>query len=178
MVVGSLRLETDVAIIGGGPGGYVAAIRAADLGLDVTLIEVRDQLGGVCLTEGCIPSKALINAVEVAQSAREGAKFGIGFSDITIDLDTLRNFTRQTVSGLTDGVAGLLERRGVQVVKGRASFDSNTSLTLEQSDVGALISSTPLSPPVPGYAVCHMAKTLACGPVPRPFKCRKFPNAW
>jgi len=138
MVVGSLRLETDVAIIGGGLGGYVVAIRAADLGLDVTLIEERDQLGGVCLTEGCIPSKALINAVEVAQSAREGAKFGIVFSDITIDLEKLRNFTRQTVSGLTDGVAGLLERRGVQVVKGRASFDSNTSLKLEQSDVGGI----------------------------------------
>ena len=138
MVVGSLRLETDLAIIGGGPGGYVAAIRAADLGLDVTLIEERDQLGGVCLIEGCIPSKALINAVEVADAAREGAKFGINFTDVSVDLDKLRSFTSQTVQGLTEGVAGLLKRRGVQVVRGRATFDSNTSLSLEHSDVAGV----------------------------------------
>ena len=138
MVVGSLRLEADVVVIGAGPGGYVAAIRAAELGLDVTLIDERDELGGVCLIEGCIPSKALINAVEVADSAREGAKFGINFTDVSVDLDKLRAFTQKTVQGLTEGVAGLLKRRGVQVVKGRAVFDSNTSLNLEHSDVGGV----------------------------------------
>ena len=74
MVMGSLKQETEVAVIGGGPGGYVAAIRAADLGKEVLLIEERDRLGGVCLLEGCIPSKTLINAVELVNSAREAKK--------------------------------------------------------------------------------------------------------
>ncbi len=77
MVVGSLRQETEVAIIGGGPGGYIAALRAADLGKEVTLIDERERLGGVCLLEGCIPSKTLISAVELIGAARNGEQFGL-----------------------------------------------------------------------------------------------------
>jgi cation diffusion facilitator CzcD-associated flavoprotein CzcO len=79
MVLGNLREETEVAIIGGGPGGYVAAIRAADLGKNVVLIEERDRLGGVCLIEGCIPSKTLINVVSWRERSR-GAQDGLTFS--------------------------------------------------------------------------------------------------
>ena len=77
MVMGQFNAETELAIIGGGPGGYVAALRAADLGKEVILIEEREELGGVCLTEGCIPSKTLINAVEAAtQKTRRRTEHG------------------------------------------------------------------------------------------------------
>ncbi|MCP4592301.1 MAG: dihydrolipoyl dehydrogenase, partial [bacterium] len=138
MVVGSLRQETEVAIIGAGPGGYVAALRAADLGKDVTLIEERERLGGVCLTEGCIPSKALINLVELASAAREAAKAGLTFDNLTIDPDALRQWTESVVDGLTQGIAGLLERRGVEVIHGRARLDGPRSLILENSDTSGI----------------------------------------
>ena len=138
MVVGSLRQETEVAVIGGGPGGYVAALRAADLGREVTLIEERPKLGGVCLTEGCIPSKALINVVELANSAREASKAGLRFNDLSIDTAALREWTASVVDGLTKGIGGLLERRGVEVIHGRAKFDGPKSLTLENSDTSGI----------------------------------------
>ena len=131
MVMGSLKVETQVAVIGAGPGGYVAAIRAADLGKEVLLVEAREKLGGVCLIEGCIPSKALINAVEIAHSAKHAAEIGIEFGEVRIDLVKLRAFTRKVVDGLTGGIAGLLKRRGVQVVQGHARFTSPYTLHIE-----------------------------------------------
>ncbi len=138
MVMGSLRLTTEVAIIGGGPGGYVAAIRAADLGKDVTLIEERDKLGGVCLIEGCIPSKVLINVVGLAHAAREGEKMGLIAKDVSIDIKALRSWADSVVEGLTGGIAGLLKRRGVEVIHGRARFENNKSLAIEGGDVSAV----------------------------------------
>lgn len=138
MVMGSLAQETEIAIIGGGPGGYVAAIRAADLGREVTLIEQREQLGGVCLTEGCIPSKTLINAVDLIYTVRQAKRFGLNFGEAQIELDKLRQWTSSVVSVLTKGVAGLLKNRGVEVIKGRARFTGPHELALEQSDVGAI----------------------------------------
>jgi dihydrolipoamide dehydrogenase len=131
MVMGSLKEETEVVVVGAGPGGYVAAIRAADLGKEVVLVEEREQLGGVCLIEGCIPSKALINAVEVAHNARLAERFGLSFGEVRIELDKLRAFTKGVVDNLTGGVAGLLKRRGVTVVRGRARFDGPSSLRIE-----------------------------------------------
>jgi len=138
MVMGSLQEETEVAIIGGGPGGYVAALRAADLGKAVTLIEERDRLGGVCLLDGCIPSKALINAVEVIENARRAGQFGLTFSDLKVDLPALRQWCRSVVEGLAKGVDRLLQRRGVEVVKGRARFQSNRVLAIEGGGVGTI----------------------------------------
>jgi len=138
MVMGSLTEEAEVAIIGGGPGGYVAAIRAADLGKEVVLIEEREKLGGVCLIEGCIPSKALINAVEIADAARNASQLGITFGDVSLDIAKLREWTQGVVDTLTGGVAGLLKRRGVEVIKGRATFESNNKLRLEGSDISAI----------------------------------------
>lgn len=131
MVMGSLREETEIAVIGGGPGGYVAAIRAADLGKEVLLIEEREQLGGVCLIEGCIPSKALISAVELLDSAREAKKMGLKFGEPGVDLDALRKWTESVVESLTKGVDGLLKKRGVEVLHGRARFENNKTLTVE-----------------------------------------------
>jgi dihydrolipoamide dehydrogenase len=138
MVVGSLRQETELAVIGSGPGGYVAALRAADLGKEVTLIEERESLGGVCLREGCIPSKALITMVELASAARDAAKAGVTFDNLAIDLQALRQWTTSVVDGLTKGIGGLLKRRGVEVVRGRARFDGPKSLILENSDLGGI----------------------------------------
>lgn len=138
MVMGSLRQEAEVVVIGSGPGGYVAALRAAALGKDVTLVEERDRLGGVCLLEGCIPSKALITIVELASAAREAAKAGLSFENLTIDPTALRNWTESIIDGLTGGIAGLLEKRGVEVIRGRAKFDGPSSLLLENCDTAGI----------------------------------------
>ena len=92
MVMGQIRQEAEIVVVGGGPGGYVAALRAADLGKEVVLVDERPALGGVCLHEGCIPSKALIHAVETVHAARDGAAFGLDFDGLRIDLDRLRAF--------------------------------------------------------------------------------------
>ena len=131
MVMGMFRRETDVAIIGSGPGGYVAALRAADLGREVLLIEEREELGGVCLLEGCIPSKTYIHAVESIHAAKEAHRFGVSFGEMSVDLEKLRGFKESVVGGLTKGIVGLLKRRGVEVVHGRARFDGAHSLLVE-----------------------------------------------
>ncbi|MCB2210622.1 dihydrolipoyl dehydrogenase [bacterium] len=131
MVIGELTQETDVLVIGAGPGGYVAAIRAADLGLDVTLIEERDKLGGVCLIEGCIPSKTLIHTVELMDHVKQADRFGISHENVSIDIDKLRAWTQSVVDDLTGGVKTLLEKRGVDIVKGRAVFTSDKSVHIE-----------------------------------------------
>ncbi|TKJ42171.1 dihydrolipoyl dehydrogenase [candidate division LCP-89 bacterium B3_LCP] len=138
MVMGSLKEEAEVAVIGGGPGGYVAAIRAADLGKEVVLVDEREKLGGTCLIEGCIPSKVLINAVEIAQTAREADKIGLSFKDVQFDLDKLRGWTNSVVDKLTGGIDGLLKRRGVEVIHGRARFESNKSLAIEGGEVAGI----------------------------------------
>lgn len=131
MVMGTLRQETELAIVGGGPGGYVAAIRAADLGREVLLVDERPQRGGTCLLEGCIPSKALIHAVGVIDTARDASKIGLSFGPPKVDLSTLRSFIRGTVDSLSKGIDALLQKRGVQVIEGRARFSGTHSLLVE-----------------------------------------------
>jgi dihydrolipoamide dehydrogenase len=138
MVMGSLREDTEVAIIGAGPGGYVAALRLADLGKEVALIDEHERPGGTCLLEGCIPSKALINAVEVVESAKAAEKLGLRFSDVQLDLDTLRQWTQGVVQGLSQGIEGLLKKRDVEVIHGRARFESSKSLRIEGSETSGL----------------------------------------
>ncbi len=131
MVMGSLRQEADLVIIGGGPGGYVAALRAADLGREVTLIDERERLGGVCLLEGCIPSKTLINAVELTTAVRDGRRFGVGFDNVRIDPVQLRAHTDEVVAGLTRGIDQLIAARGIDRVQARARLSGPRSLALE-----------------------------------------------
>ena len=138
MVMGSLREETEVVVIGSGPGGYVAALRLADLGKNVLLIESRERPGGTCLLEGCIPSKALIHAVEIQESARRAAEFGLAFDGMRVDTAKLREWTNGIVQGLSDGIRGLLKRRGVTVLRGHARFTSPTSLSLEGGEVSGV----------------------------------------
>ena len=117
MVVGTLRQETQVVVIGGGPGGYVAAIRAADLGKDVILVEERARPGGVCLIEGCIPSKTLIHAVQLADEVKAATTFGLTVEGVRLDHKRLRDYKNEVVAGLTGGVETLLKKRGVEVVR-------------------------------------------------------------
>ena len=129
MVVGELTTNCDVAVIGGGPGGYVAAIRCAQLGLETVLIE-KGQLGGVCTNEGCIPSKALIHAADIAFEAGHSENLGI-VSKTRIDFRKMQKWKDDVVSGLQNGIAGLCKNYGVDIVKGRAFFTSSNKLTVE-----------------------------------------------
>ncbi|MBU8869552.1 MAG: dihydrolipoyl dehydrogenase [Gemmatimonadales bacterium] len=138
MVMGSLREETQVAVIGSGPGGYVTALRLADLGKEVLLIEKRDRPGGTCLLEGCIPSKTLIHAVEVKKHALGAEEFGLKFSGLEVDPVQLRDWTDGVVQGLSDGIKGLLKRRGVTVVEGHARFTSSTEVSIEGGELSGV----------------------------------------
>lgn len=114
--------DCDVLVIGGGPGGYSAAFRAADLGQRVILVERDATLGGVCLNVGCIPSKALLHVAAVKEEAERLASHGVAFEPPTLDLAKLRSFKTGVVSKLTDGLKGMARLRKVEVVRGTATF--------------------------------------------------------
>jgi dihydrolipoyl dehydrogenase len=123
-----------LVVIGGGPGGYAAAFRAADFGVEVTLVDAEAQLGGVCLLRGCIPSKALLHAARVISDAREAARFGVRFAAPEIDLERLRAWKSEVVDRLAQGVAQLAKRRGVRVLRAWATFRDGGTLELEGDD--------------------------------------------
>ncbi|MEK5269810.1 dihydrolipoyl dehydrogenase [Aeribacillus sp. FSL K6-8394] len=126
MVVGDFPIETDTLVIGAGPGGYVAAIRAAQLGQKVTIVE-KGSLGGVCLNVGCIPSKALISAGHRYVEAKESEDIGIKAENVTLDFSKVQAWKESVVKKLTGGVEGLLKGNKVEIVKGEAYFvDRNT----------------------------------------------------
>lgn len=119
--------ETQLLVIGGGPGGYAAAFKAADLGVPTTLIDDASELGGVCLREGCIPSKALLHVAHLITHAAEAAEFGVKFKRPAIDIDKLRGWKQEVVDKLCHGVGVLAKKRNVRVVRGKATFeDSHT----------------------------------------------------
>jgi dihydrolipoamide dehydrogenase len=124
-----------VLVIGSGVGGYTAAFRAADLGMDVTLVERDDTLGGVCLNVGCIPSKAVLHAARVISEAEEAGGFGIKFGEPEIDLDGLRGWKEEVVGKLTGGLDGLAKQRKVNVVRGTAKFKSDRSVDVDGDEL-------------------------------------------
>lgn len=123
--------QCDVVVIGAGPGGYSAAFRAADLGLDVVLIERYSTLGGVCLNVGCIPSKALLHTASVMEAAQALAEQGIRLGEPDIDLDALRKHKDKVVSQLTTGLAGMAKARNVKVLTGTARFIDDQHVAIE-----------------------------------------------
>ncbi len=125
-------IRTQVVVVGAGPGGYSAAFRAADLGLDVTLIERDARLGGVCLNVGCIPSKALLHVAKVIDEAAHTP--GVSFGKPTVDLDGVRAQKDKVVKRLTDGLGVLARQRKVRVVTGAATFTGPTSLRVAGAD--------------------------------------------
>jgi dihydrolipoamide dehydrogenase len=127
---GEVDHSTQVVVIGSGPGGYAAAFRAADLGLQTTLVERYATLGGVCLNVGCIPSKALLHAAKVVAETAEMAEHGISFGEPRVDLPRLAEWKDSVVGRLTGGLAGLARQRKVTVVQGTAQFASDHVLNV------------------------------------------------
>jgi len=129
-------MQTALVVIGAGPGGYTAAFRAADLGMDVILIERYPNLGGVCLNVGCIPSKALLHTAAIIDEAADMQAHGVTFGEPQIDIDKLRHFKEGVIGQLTDGLAGLAKQRKVTVVYGDASFTGSNTLQVENTQDG------------------------------------------
>lgn len=124
-------IQTDIVVVGAGPGGYAAAFYAADLGKKVVLIERDPRLGGVCMNRGCIPSKALLNASHMIEAAKESAHRGIFLGEPRIDVDKLRAWKESILSKLGQGIAGLARMRGVTVVHGKGHFEDSSTLRVE-----------------------------------------------
>jgi dihydrolipoamide dehydrogenase len=124
-------IQTEVVVIGAGPGGYAAAFYAADLGKKVVLVERDPRLGGVCLNRGCIPSKALLHATHQIAGAEESAHRGITFAKPEINLDALRVWKESILTKLSAGVAQLGKARNVQVIQGRGYFNDSSTLRVE-----------------------------------------------
>jgi dihydrolipoamide dehydrogenase len=133
MVVGELAYEKDVVIIGGGPGGYHAAIRAAQLGKKVTLIE-KQNLGGICLNEGCIPSKILTSTAARLNLFRDSEEMGIGDLEPSFDYSKLRSYQIKVIEQLKNGVKALIAANKIELVKGNAYFLSESRLGVEVDD--------------------------------------------
>ena len=127
---------TEVAVLGGGPGGYAAAFRAADLGKRVALIDEGENPGGVCLYRGCIPSKALLHVAKVIAESREATAWGVEFPPPKIDLNRMRAWKEDIVTKLTAGVGRLSKARGVRFVRGRGKFLDAGTLRVERSAGG------------------------------------------
>ncbi|MCP2338527.1 dihydrolipoyl dehydrogenase [Actinomadura rupiterrae] len=123
----------DIVVLGGGSGGYACALRASELGMRVALVE-RDKLGGTCLNRGCIPTKALLHAAEVADQTREAATFGIKATFDGIDIDGVQAYKDKIVTGTVKGLSGLIRSRGIEVVEGDGRLASPTSVEVRAAD--------------------------------------------
>ena len=133
------KLQTDLVVIGAGPGGYAAAFYAAASGKKVILVEQEKRFGGVCLNRGCIPSKALLHLAKLIHETAEVGKCGLAFGKPVIHLDQMRAWKDSVLEKLGQGIASLAGRRGVQVITGHAQFEGSKSLRVETSDGGKLI---------------------------------------
>jgi dihydrolipoamide dehydrogenase len=127
-------METQLVVLGGGPGGYAAAFLAADLGMQVTLVEAEPRLGGVCLLKGCIPSKALLHVARVITESREMNDWGVQFSPPAIDVNTMRARKEKVIQNLSGGLKQLAKKRKVQVIQARATFENSQTLKLDAGD--------------------------------------------
>jgi dihydrolipoamide dehydrogenase len=123
-----------IAVVGGGPGGYAAAFLAADLGMQVTLIDPEANPGGVCLYRGCIPSKALLHVAKLIEESQQAKNWGIEFPPPKIDLSRLRMWKEGVVKKLTGGLGQLSKQRHVEYIQGRAAFENSTTLRISKAD--------------------------------------------
>ncbi len=127
-------MHSQVVVLGGGPGGYAAAFMAADLGLEVTIVEADPRLGGTCLLRGCIPSKALLHVAKVISEARDMGEWGVAFGKMKLNVKTMRARKEQVIETLSGGLAQLAKRRKVRVVNARGIFVDSQTLELEGGD--------------------------------------------
>jgi dihydrolipoamide dehydrogenase len=154
--------DFDVIIIGSGPGGYVAAIRAAQLGLKTACVESRDTLGGTCLNVGCIPSKALLHASELYEEAHSGAlaKWGVKTKGLELDLDAMHGARLEAIKGLTGGIEFLFKKNKVEWLKGHAKFTAKDAIDVAGKGYKAknfVIATGSSVTPLPGVAIDHEA---------------------
>ncbi|SMF62852.1 dihydrolipoyl dehydrogenase [Allosphingosinicella indica] len=154
--------DFDVLVIGAGPGGYVAAIRAAQLGLKTACAESRETLGGTCLNVGCIPSKALLHASELFEEAAHGtlAKWGVKTAGVELDLDAMHGTRLEAIKGLTGGIEFLFKKNKVEWLKGHAAFTGKDSVKVGDRDVRAkniIIATGSSVAPLPGVEIDHEA---------------------
>src|SRR3954447_23032153 len=125
-------MDVDVAVLGGGPGGYTAAIRAAQLGAKVACIEMEPELGGTCLRVGCVPTKAWVQTAFALKEAEESfAKFGVTVGEATLDFGASNAWKDGVVKQMTGGVAGLLKVNGAEWVKGKGTFTDANTISVE-----------------------------------------------
>jgi dihydrolipoamide dehydrogenase len=127
----------ELVVVGAGPGGYAAAFLAADLGMDVTVVDPEPHPGGVCLYRGCIPSKALLHVAQVIHESRRAAEWGVTFAEPEIDLDRVRTWKDDVVGKLTGGLGQLTKQRKIRHLRGRATFVDGTMLSVETEDGGS-----------------------------------------
>lgn len=133
--VNESAIHAEVLVLGGGPGGYTAAFRAADLGKQVVLIERYPALGGVCLNVGCIPSKALLHVAQIVHEAEEFEQHGVGYGKPSFDIDKIRGWKESVSKGLSDGLARLVKQRKITLIQGMGKFTSSNTLEV-QSETG------------------------------------------
>lgn len=156
--------QTDVVVIGAGPGGYAAAFMAADLGLDTLIIDKEENPGGACLYRGCIPSKALLHAAKVINETKEAAEIGVSFGEPTIDIDKLRGWKDQVIGKLTGGLGQLRKARKVDHIQGTATFVDSNTLAIEGQDETVsfkhAILATGSRPVVPGPLAIESDKVM------------------
>lgn len=131
MVVGEMVQEVDLVVVGAGPGGYTAALRAAELGIKTTLVDAQPKPGGICLHHGCIPSKALLHAAEVINTSKAASKFGLHFENPKLNLDELRNWKLSVTDKLAQGIVGMCKSSKVEIIHGQAHFDDSRSLRVD-----------------------------------------------
>ena len=135
MVVGEFTHETDLLVIGGGPGGYSAAFRAASNGIQTTIVEASKALGGVCLHRGCIPSKTLLHMAEVIASADHAREMGIEFGDPKINIKKAREWKQTVIDKLSRGLGAVAKKLKVEVIQGKARFEDGRHVALDESEV-------------------------------------------
>jgi dihydrolipoamide dehydrogenase len=160
-------MDTQLVVLGGGPGGYAAAFLAADLGMQVTLVDVEPALGGVCLLRGCIPSKALLHVAKVMTEARHMGDWGVGFTSPSIDVEAMRTRKNKVIVTLTGGLGQLSKKRNVRVIRARANFENSQTLRLEP------VGNQPLEDDRLKFAHC----ILATGSSPTKLKALELPSA-
>jgi dihydrolipoamide dehydrogenase len=134
MVMGEMTQDVDLVVIGAGPGGYTAALRAQELGIKTALVESMPKPGGVCLHCGCIPSKALLHAAEVIESAKHASSFGIEFAKPKINVDQLRTWKQQVTDKLAQGIAGMCKAAGVEMIQGIAHFEDSRNIRVKNPE--------------------------------------------
>ncbi len=127
-------MHSDLVVLGGGPGGYAAAFLAADLGMEVAIVEAEPRLGGVCLLRGCIPSKALLHVAKVISEAAHAKEWGVDFAAPGIDVDTMRARKEKVIATLSGGLSQLAKKRNVRVVQATGAFVDSTTLELSGGD--------------------------------------------